>query len=162
LLNLAWESVAQEFAFDGSLRDIYVFDVGLPAWQRVLDRLRQAEYELIYHRGDDVSELPPAAADALPPNDEDARMLSVKFYGILANCHFFTRDEIEFDIDPREIEGQRQLDALLAFMRLLSDATGKDAVLTPENCREIVIFRSRPGQSAIEYQEFGGWRDLHR
>ena len=84
-------------------------------------------------------------------------MLSVKFAGVLANCHFFARHEIEFDIDPREVHGQGQLDALLAFMRLLSDATGKDAVFTPENFREIVIFRSRPGQPGVEYHEFGGW-----
>jgi hypothetical protein len=50
------------------------------------------------------------------------------------------------------------LDALLAFMRLLSDATGKDAVLTPKNCPQIVVFRSRPNRSAVEYHAFGGWR----
>jgi len=157
--SVAWNNVAQEFAFDGSWRDIYVFDVDLQAWQRTLDELRRhARYELVYHRGGDVSELPAAAADAFPADGQADRMLSVKFAGVQANCHFFIPEEIEFDIDPREVQGQSQLNALLAFMRLLSDATGKDAVLTPENCPEVVVFRSRPNHAAVEYHEFGGWR----
>jgi len=158
--GIAWESVTQEFAFDGSWLDIYVFDVDIQAWQRVLDQLRQSGYELVYRRAGDVSELPNAALEAFPADGDADRLLSVKLAGVLANCHFFACEEIEFDIDPREVQGQRQLDALLAFMRLLSDATGKDAVLTPENCREIVVFRSRPNHSTIEYHEFGGWRDV--
>jgi hypothetical protein len=156
--SVTWETVAQEFAFDGSWRDIYVSDTDVRTWQRVFDRLRQAPYELVYHRDGAATELPDTAADAFPAEGAADRMLSVKFAGVQANCHFFTRDEIEFDIDPREVIGQRQLDALLAFMCLLSDATGKDAVLTPENCPEIVVFRARPSQSAVEYNEFGGWR----
>jgi hypothetical protein len=156
--SIGWETVAPEFASDGSWRDIYVFDVDLQAWQRALDALRQARYELVYHSAGAVTELPTAAADAFPAEGEADRMLSVKFAGVQANCHFFTRDEIEFDIDPREVQGQTQLDALLAFMRLLADATGKDAVLTPENCPEIVVFRRRPNQSGVEYHEFGGRR----
>jgi hypothetical protein len=156
--SVAWETVKQEFAFDGSWLDIYVFDADFQAWQRVLDELRHARYELVYHRAGAVTELPTAAADAFPADGQADRMLSVRFAGVQANCHFFTHDEIEFDIDPREVQGQSQLDALLAFMRCLSDATGKDAVLTPENCPEIVVFRSHPNHPAVEYHEFGGWK----
>lgn len=156
--SFAWNTVAREFAFDGSWRDIYVFDADLQTWQRVIDRLRQSHYQLEYHRAGNVSELPSHAADAFPVDGEADRMLSVKFDGILAKCHFFARDEVEFDIDPREIQGQRQLDAVFAFLRLLSVATGKDAVLTPENCRDIVVFRAKPGQPAIQYHAFGGWQ----
>ena len=149
--SIAWRTVAQEFAFDGSWRDICVFGVDVQAWQRVVDKLRHARYELVYHRGGEVSELPAAAVDAFPAEGMADRMLSVRFAGVLANCHFFTLDEIEFDIDPREVQGQDQLDALLAFMRLLSDATGKDAVLTPENGPGFVVFRSRPNHAAVDY-----------
>jgi hypothetical protein len=158
LSGVAWETVAREFAFDGSWRDIYVFDAGVEGWQSVLDRLRQARYELVYRDAGEVRELPAVAADAFPADGRADRTLSVKFEGVLAYAHFFTPDEIEFDVDPGAIGGQKQLDALLAFMRLLSDATNRDAVLTPENCREIVVFRTRPNQSAVEYREFGGWR----
>ena len=156
--SLTWETVAEEFVFDGSWRDIYMLDTDIDAWQRVLDQLRRTEYDLVYRRGGDVCELPRSAPDAFPVEGMADRYLSVKFADVLANCHFFTREEIEFDIDPREVNGQRQLDALLTFMRLLCDATDREVTLTPENSPEIVIFRALPGQPAIEYCEFGGWR----
>ena len=157
--RLAWKTVSAEFAFDGGWRDIYVLDTDINVWQRVLDRIRHAAYDLVYYDGGNVSELPRTAVDAFPAEDGARRMLSIRVAEVLANCHFFTHDEIEFDIDPREVQGQRQLDGLLAFMQLLSDATGREAILTPENCREIVIFRSRPDQVAIEYHESGDWRN---
>ncbi len=154
--SMNWETVAHEFAFDGSWRDIYVFDTDIEAWQRVLDELRRSRCDLVFRRAGEVSELPVAAVDAFPAEGQADQMLSITFAGVLANCHFFAREEIEFDIDPRDVQGQVQLEGVFAFMRLLSDATGKDAVLTPENCREIVVFRSLPGRSEIEYYEFGG------
>jgi hypothetical protein len=128
--------------------------LGERAWQRVLDAIRHARYELVYRRSGAETRLPTAAADAFPAEDDEAdRMLSVTFAGVQANCHFFTRDEIQFDVDPREVRGQNQLDALLAFMQLSSDATDKDAILTPENLPEIVVIRTRP---APQSQERGG------
>jgi len=81
---------------------------------------------------------------------------------VQANCHFFTVEEIEFDIDTREVKGQQELNALLEFMRCLAHATDKEAVLTAENMPEIVILRVRPGRTPIEYQEFGGWHDWRK
>jgi hypothetical protein len=75
---------------------------------------------------------------------------------------FFTVEEIEFDIDPREVKGQQELNALFGFMRCLAQATDKEVVLTAENMREIVIFRASPGNAAIEYHAFGGWHDWRK
>src|SRR5689334_6636647 len=127
--RLAWETVADEFAFDGSWRDIYILDTDMAAWQCVLDRLRQAEYDLVYYRDGEVSELPYAITDAFPAEGEAGLLLSVRFADVRANCHFFTPNEIEFDIDPREVQGQRQLEALLTFMRLLANTTHREAIL---------------------------------
>src|SRR5262245_48900593 len=99
--ELAWDAVRDEFAFDGSWRDIYVAGTNLADWQRVLDRLLKDGYDLAYFRDHQPAKLPPAAADAFPLPDECDRLLSVRFAGVLANCHFFTPEEIEFDIDPR-------------------------------------------------------------
>ena len=82
---------------------------------------------------------------------------SVRFCGVLANCHFFTPDEIEFDIDPREVVGQPQLDGVFEFMRSLAQSVGRDAILCPEGCSQIVIFRVRPDATAVEHLVFGGW-----
>jgi hypothetical protein len=157
--SLAWELVRDEFTVDGSWRDIYVLGADMAGWQRMLDGLRAAGYHLAYRRDEQPAELPTRAEDAFPLEGECDRLLSVRFHGVLANCHFLTPDEIEFDIDPREVVGQPELDALFTFMRCVAEAVGQDVVLCPENCSDIVVFRLRPDISAIEYQVFGGWHD---
>lgn len=156
-MSFPWETVQGEFYCDGSWRDIYVFGTNRADWQTMLNTLRASPYQVRYFRDRQPADLPQDAADAFPGPDECDRMLSVTFSGVLANCFFFTEDEIEFDIDPREVKGQEELDALFGFMHRLADAVDKEAVLTPENMREIVIFRVRPGRDDVEWQEFGGW-----
>lgn len=157
--GLVWDAVSGEFAFDGSWRDIYVLGTDMADWQRILDALRQADYDLAYFRENLPAELPAEAPQAFPLSGACDRLLAVRFAGVQANCHFFTPEEIEFDIDPREVQGQEQLDAVFGFMRCITDAVGKEAILTAENSPEIIIFRVRPGQSAIEHRAFGGWHD---
>jgi hypothetical protein len=156
---VGWDSVREEFAFDGSWRDICVFHTTVTDWQRMFDAIQSVGYSLTYFRADRPSELPAKAAEAFPTPDDCDRRLSVWFANVQANCHFFTVEEIEFDIDPREVKGQRDLDALFGFMRCLADAANKEAVLTAEDMHEIVIFRVPPGKTPIRYQRFGGWHD---
>jgi hypothetical protein len=160
--EIAWETVRDEFAFDGSWRDICVFGATIAEWQRMMDVIRSVGYRLTYFCADQPTELPAKAVDAFPLPGECDRRLSVWFSDVLANCHFFTVDEIEFDIDPREVKGQRELNALFGFMRCLARATDKDVVLTAENMPEIVIFRVSPAKAAIEYHAFGGGHDWRK
>ena len=155
--DLAWDVVRGEFAFDGGWRDIYVFGTDIADWQRMFNAIRAGAYAFTYFKSGEATELPSDARLAFPLEGECDRRLSVWFADVLANCHFFTVEEIEFDIDPREVKGQVELDALVGFMRCLAESTGKEVVLAPENCPEIGILRLRPGQ-AIEYQPFGGWK----
>jgi len=159
--EMTWDTVRGEFAFDGSWRDIYAFRTDIADWQRMLDAIRSAGYKIVYFRNDQPTEMPAEACQAFPLPGECDRRLSVWFANVLANCHFFTAEEIEFDIDPREVKGPMELNALFGFMRCLAQAMDRDVVLTPENMPEIVIFRVRP-KGAIEYQAFGGWHDWRK
>lgn len=158
MASMVWEAVRDEFAFDGSWRDVYVLGTDMGDWQRMLDGLRSAGYDLVYLRDGETTDLPTHAEDAFPLEGESDRLLAVHFGGVQANCHFFTPEEIEFDIDPREVGGQAQLDALLGFMWSLATSVGREAILCPENCSEIVIFRVPP-DGAVEHRVFGGWHD---
>ncbi len=60
------------------------------------------------------------------------------------NCHFFGDNEIEFDLDPREVTGPAQIDAVSGFMKLLAQTTGKMAILTYENAKEEIILSVTP------------------
>lgn len=149
--RLAWKAVRDVFAFDGSWRDVYVLGVDLAGWQRMLDAIRAGGYDLAYFRDHhQPAELPADAAQAFPLPGECDRMLSVRFAGVLANCPFLTREEIKFDIDPREITGPDQLNALFGFMRCLATAVGKEAILTDEGCPRGIYFHVRPGNAGIE------------
>jgi hypothetical protein len=39
--------------------------------------------------------------------------------GIATDCYSFRPDEIEFDLSPREVVGQTQLDAVCEFVRTI-------------------------------------------
>lgn len=156
--NLTWEAVRTEFAFDGSWRDVYVLGADMTAWQQMLNWLRASGYNLSYFRNGQPATLPAQAKDAFPLEGERDRLLSVRFCGVVANCHFFTPEEIEFDIDPREVVGQTELDGLFGFMSSLAETVGRDVILCPENCSETVVFRVRAGE-AVEYQPFDGLHD---
>lgn len=138
-------------------RDIYVLGTNINAWQRLIDELRKSDYDLTYFRNGQTVLLPEDAKDPFPLEGKCDRLLFVCFGGVLAYCHFFTSDEIEFDIDPREVVGQPQLDRLFDFMRCLAESVGQDAILCPGSCSDIVIFRIRDGAAPVEYQAFGGW-----
>jgi hypothetical protein len=160
MTTLQWKAVRHEFVFDGSWRDIYVLGTDMAAWQRMLDGLRSAGYDLTYFRDSKPTELPATAVDAFPPlNGDYSCLLSVRFSGVLANCHFFTPKEIEFDIDPREVTGQAQLDPLLDFMRCLAASVGQDVILCPENSSHFVIFRVR-SNGVVEYSAPGEQRGI--
>jgi hypothetical protein len=160
MAGLAWEAVRDEFAFDGSWRDIYVLGTNMAEWQRMLDGLRTAGYDLGYTcLGDDrTTQLPTRVEDAFPLEGECLRLLTVRFGGVEAKCHFFTPEEIEFDIDPRDVSGQAELNALFGFMQCLATSIGREVILCPEACSEIVIFRMLP-DGTVEHQAFGGWHD---
>ncbi|MGC4064829.1 MAG: hypothetical protein QM784_09325 [Polyangiaceae bacterium] len=58
--------------------------------------------------------------------------------------------EIEFDLDPREVAGQKALDGLIAFMRALAVAVNKASLMTPENMHDMPFIRVTPS-GAVEY-----------
>lgn len=148
--QLNWDDVREEFVFDGSWRDIYVLNTTLADWQRVLDAIHKAEHDCEYLVDGAPGVLPNDAALTFLTSKESRPLLSVKFGGVQANCHFFSVEEIEFDIDPREVADQPQLDILVEFMQLLANSTGKPAILTPENFSQAVILRAMPNQP-VEY-----------
>ena len=69
------------------------------------------------------------------------------------HCHFFTTDEIELDLDPREVTSQGQLDAVLDFISNLGAALQRDVVLTEENSPEHVWFKFAAATGQVRYTE---------
>ena len=152
---LRWETVAAEFEVDGSWRDICVLETSIADWQATLDAIRTSALDFSYRVAGVAADLPLSAVEAFPKPGMCDRLLEVRTAGLVLNCHFFEEGEIEFDLDPREVQGQPQLDAVLAFMSLLAEASRKAVSLTPENGHWAAVIRVRPG-AVVEHIH---WRD---
>jgi hypothetical protein len=133
--QISWDEVAGDFEHDGALRDVYVFDATVEDWQAV--------WEAVLHR------YTMRTCDGAPPPTDvravvgsDARpVVTLDPGGLSANCHFFNAGEIEFDLNPDQINSQATLDRLCEFLALVGTAAGKDAVVTMENMRGSVTLR---------------------
>ena len=63
------------------------------------------------------------------------------------HCHFFIGNGIEFDLDPRDFQGEnacQQIARLLDFIRTIGLLLNKTVLLTPENSPEFVFFSFDP------------------
>jgi hypothetical protein len=131
---LVWDDVAAYFELDGSLRDAYVFDVSMADWQHVIDVVRTQRWRLDYTVDGSSQPLPQRSSDIFAARGDTSTTLTIwPTPDIAVNTHFFSADEIEFDFDPGELQGQDRLDVLCAFLRTIGGTLNKLVVLTPEN-----------------------------
>ena len=155
-----WDDLKAEFVWEGSWRDICVADTSIADWQAALEMIGDAGFRLKFTND---------GAECTPPEDalqifgqprETTFFLAVFVGGVQLNCHFFAESEVEFDLDPREVVGQAELDAVLSFMRKLAASTRKSAVMTPENAHEVAFLRVAPSGDVQYISTDGFFEDL--
>jgi hypothetical protein len=136
--DLVWNDVAHYFEVNGSLRDAYVFGVRVVDWQHVVDVARAQGWRLDYTADGSSLPLPQQVSDIFTARDDGAATTLAIWpvADIAVNTHFFTDDEIQFDFDPGELQGQDRLDVLCSFLRTIGSALNKPVVFTPENTRQ--------------------------
>lgn len=139
---VTWSECAADFEGDGSLRDVYVLEGGIEAWEALLRLARSANAR--FSVGGVAQPLPETARDAFTATAELTGLLLIDWAGIELAAHFFDEAEVELDFLPNAIDGQVRLDTLCSFLRELSRATGKDVIVTPENWPRSAILRGRP------------------
>lgn len=76
--------------------------------------------------------LPDRVEDLFGQFGTAALLLSFSLGKVGVNCHFFVKDEIELDIDPREVTSSLEVQALMAFIVELGQALEMDVSLTEE------------------------------
>ncbi|MBC8048831.1 MAG: hypothetical protein H7X92_01625 [Chitinophagales bacterium] len=114
--------------WDGSLRDIYVFEADAAAWLQFVELIKrlphtffQGDKNTILHFDDIFFEQTESCLLTIYPNKLDL------------NCHFFTLQEIEIDLDIRCLANRLNQDLLLDFVEALANAVNKPVSITPEN-----------------------------
>jgi hypothetical protein len=129
---VTWSECKKDFAGDGSLRDVYVLNGGLDAWDALLQiaRVHGAHFSVHGKR----APLPPRALDVFDAYEPVAVNLSLSWRGIELVAHFFAEKDVELDFVPNGLTGQDRLDDLCSFLRELAIAANREVIVTPENC----------------------------
>lgn len=137
------EGLAAPFVVDGSSRDLYVLDTTAQDWREMFRFVRASGW--IRHRAfldDEVGaqELPEDPSEMLDERVLQTWGLVLDLDGLELTCGVYEPCEIEFYLDPRQLDDAR-FERLVEFMEGLGRRLKKDVLLTAENRSEEVIAR---------------------
>ncbi|MGA6222581.1 hypothetical protein ACPESV_19890 [Streptomyces umbrinus] len=135
MADLLWDDVSCFFDPDlmGALPDVRVPGASVEDWQAVLDLVVERRLKRQYSEGETVLPVPRAEAALSRPADAECPELRVwPTADVLAIFRFHAADEVDFDIDLRELQGQERLDVLCGFLREIGRQLGKPVLMDPE------------------------------
>ncbi|MFH8612974.1 hypothetical protein ACH4D5_36430 [Streptomyces sp. NPDC018029] len=135
MTDLLWDAVGSYFDPDvmGTLPDVRVPNASMNDWQAVLDLVAEKGWKCQYTEGESV--LPVPGADAVLSRPSDAECPSPRVWpadDVLAIFRFRAADEVDFDVDVRELQGQERLDVFCGFLREIGRRLGKPVLMGPE------------------------------
>ena len=139
-----WDEIKWIFEPDGSLIDIYVQNVKIEDWIILINYLN-ANHIVKYGPLGENKETNKIDLDYLIHllNDKtgelELKIVSIIIDDIIINLHFFSIDEIEFDIDPKEIYSFDNYNKILDFMNKVSELLNKPLILSGENYSEFPL-----------------------
>ena len=140
---MSWDKLKEEiYIWDGSWRDIYIADTTKDDWSKWVDFVN-SNYKVDWFNGktnQDEDKVDFRIILELWNGNDDLRSTAKIFIDqIQINSHFFTDQEIESDIDPREFNSIDDHNKLITFMNGLSKCLSRRVMLTPENQHEIIL-----------------------
>lgn len=133
--DLSWNDVRSVFDPDlmGALPDLCVPGTTADDWQALLDLVAAQGWPHEYQEGQTTRPLPTARAVLARPPDAECPALQVwPAPAMLAIFRFYATDEIDFDVDVREIQGQQRLDEFCHFLRVIGRHLGKPVLMGDE------------------------------
>jgi hypothetical protein len=131
-----WKRIQEEILYwDGSWRDIYFQGTNKQVWEKFLDFIGKSNLKYELTLGDAVSKILPYSEI----KEYESKILKIWVDDILLVCHFFCDDEIEMDIDPREVKNIETWNNLINVLKNLSRYIGIKGKITPENMESIVL-----------------------
>ncbi|MEU1890435.1 hypothetical protein [Streptomyces pristinaespiralis] len=135
MADLLWDEVKCFFDPDlmGSLPDVRVPGASVEDWQAILDLVAERGWECQYSEGETEVPLPRAEVVLSRAADAECPSLRVRPTAeVLAIFRFHADDEVDFDVDLRELQGQERLDVFCDFLRAIGRRLGKPVLMDPE------------------------------
>lgn len=134
--DLLWNDVQCFFDPDvrGSLPDVSVPHASMEDWQSVLDLVAASGWPWQYSEGGAVRPMPRAEVVLSRPLGAECRVWPST--DVLVIFRFYASEEVDFDVDLRELQGQERLDVLCGFLVAVGRRLGKPVVMTAEGDAE--------------------------
>ncbi len=142
-MNTNWHELKEKIYFeDGSLRDIYVFDINIDDWENWADFVNQ-NYEVEFECGETQVKTSSInfsiVKNAWFDQTQSRSGLTIKIGRLNINCHFFSSEEFENDILPKEFKSLEDHELLMDYLKELSRIFNKKVFLTLESSPEFVL-----------------------
>lgn len=134
-----WNDIKWIFEPDGGLIDIYVQEVSLNEWEKIIDLINK-KYKVNF--GDAREKIDKQYVIEYLRDEKgeiEYKIASIVLGTIKLNCHFFLEDQIEFDIDPAEINSIEDFILIESFMIDISKLINNQITLTSENNPEFPL-----------------------
>ncbi len=138
-----WETLKNEiYYWDGSWRDIYVKETNEDDWLKWVSVVNN-KYRIQWFNPKTNKEEMQIDFEVIREywNGNQDLFSSATIYidEIQIKSHFFDDAEIENDIDPREFKSIDDHHKLVNYLKLISQACGKEVILTPENSSDYIL-----------------------
>jgi hypothetical protein len=119
---------------DGSLRDVYIEGTDVSDWYALFEVVSRYPYTYTFDGSN--TDLPDP--QSIFKNRNGSHLLTINVGRASINSHFFIAEEIELDIDPRQVTDAATHELVMKFLAELSTRIGKDLSITAENSPEVV------------------------
>ena len=147
---IRWETCRREFDPDGALRDIYVHDTDIEHWRKLFAALRRTQ-SLEYSVDGQSRPIPATADEIFATRITASPSLRFRISGIVVACHFFCTEQIEMDVDPREVTSAAAFDEFLGLLRFIGDTVGRRVIVTYESDEQHPFISYNSDSRGFEY-----------
>ncbi|MFM9558452.1 MULTISPECIES: hypothetical protein [Streptomyces] len=150
--DLVWDEVKESFDPElmGALPDLHVPDTSTDHWQALLDLVEERGWKHEYIEGTTPLAVPSAAHVLARPHDAECPQLRVwPTENMLAIFRFLSDEEIDFDIDLREVQGQDRLDAFCGFLHTLGHRLARPVLMCPEGADDHPVLGYDPALDRV-------------
>ncbi len=135
-----WNDIEWIFEQDGSLRDIYVQDISLREWEKLTDHLN-SNFNLTYSDTDKIDKNYVLEYLQDTSGEMECKSLTIHLGHVKVKCYFFLSEQIEFDIDPKEVNSLKNFEQIEKFMISISETLQEQITLTGENSPVFPLFK---------------------